>query len=1200
MPEFKNRLPHQIIPLRTVVLPAVLSGVLYRPADSDELRSSALHRSGAERVLQPIGRPSPAIERRAARVERSMARWSWSWSWHEAIERRLEAGFQRLGLAIARQPLTAVCLPLVLTLGLSAGLLQATFLTAPELLYVPQHSEMALQRHEIRDFFGRSPEPGMFIARANPARRTNSSVLTLEGISELFKLHEAVLAIEARLEGGTLSFEDACSRRYVAEAQQRVCLMTGLLELWFFKSLAFEADPDWEGHLARVLATSDFYALGLLDSPPGGPVSAQAIELSYYFDASTKVYAGAGVLAWEDAVVRLLAERNVDPKVFLFVDYWSTLMNERDASAVVTKDYPVLVCTFMAVFAYVCVALGALSCDRRRSRYALGMCGVVVGLAISSAFGLCALMGVPLAPMSLLVVFILVGVSVDDMVIIVDSFDRTQAALPIDERAGFALQRAGPAISLTSLTTAIALLSGCRVDLPSVWLFCFPGAMAVLLVNILQPKPTANNHSNGHADVELVDALEAPPGHSPNRNNLEAAEPGAVSPLPSTMQQGWHCSRSRRPISAPSDIARPAPAPCGLYPAGRDISPIRPSPMPGGLRVHALAAGTVALLLWVAALGVAVWLIPRIKLGLPIKLTLPSDSESLSFLLDSDKYYGGAQEISVQVILRSEQLASSLNNADVEAALAEMRALPFVNRDLSDWRADYLAWHNCSMAVLGQAQLPTNSAVVYFADLESFLADGRVHICREGAAYDDPAASPNAIAAEGAETTAAHSPNPERKKWRSGPAEAPSVSPPPLFSLTTSASDSVDGVKASFERQKRHGGHGCLLSAKTLSPEPCVDVDQWVSQVIAKAIPLRTITARWSDLPVITFRPLSTPPPSTSDCLPSLNPPPPAQLSGGYTCADVASACLDAKGGLGQWLGAVVSAYCAATCGRCVPDAKKYAPLTEGETVEISFGGLGHAPDLVRAREGSTLVASRYVISVSLPPEHGVDGFVYHYRFEFSATDQAMSALVRSNFLFAAGAMVLLLWLFLPLHLALLCVVTVLWIDTLVLGLMALTGMRLNCMSAVTLLIALGLSIDYTCHIVHAFQRSRQQECRKRLEEALSFMGLSTLSGGASTLLGTLFLSASRAAPFKRTPLPHPLLKTTAPFISAQRTPVFRTVFVLLWSTVALGLLTALFVVPAVLLLFDALIKAAKGPFARGEPPPLGRAAQSTASQLMC
>jgi hypothetical protein len=52
---------------------------------------------------------------------------------------------------------------------------------------------------------------------------------------------------------------------------------------------------------------------------------------------------------------------------------------------------------------------------------------------------------------------------------------------------------------------------------------------------------------------------------------------------------------------------------------------------------------------------------------------------------------------------------------------------------------------------------------------------------------------------------------------------------------------------------------------------------------------------------------------------------------------------------------------------------------------------------------------------------------------------------LRSNLLFAAVAMVLSLWLFLPFALALLCVVTVIWTDTLVLGLMALAGMRLNC-----------------------------------------------------------------------------------------------------------------------------------------------------------
>jgi len=376
-----------------------------------------------------------------------------------------------------------------------------------------------------------------------------------------------------------------------------------------------------------------------------------------------------------------------------------------------------------------------------------------------------------------------------------------------------------------------------------------------------------------------------------------------------------------------------------------------------------------------------------------------------------------------------------------------------------------------------------------------YLSDGGVHICREGAVYG---------------------------ALEHGADKAPAVS--------------SSGARAPKPRRK--------------TPEPCVDAD---------------------------------------DAL--------AELSGGYTCEDAAEQCEEGA----FWR--VVRAYCPATCGRCIPDPSRFAQPELGERMAVAFGGLGHAPD-VKMRRGTQvdandsplwLVAERFVISAALPDvlgleslqrmqavlgAHGLDGFVYCARFEFAATDLAMPRLVASNCAFAASGILLVVWLFLPLPLAALCVGVVLGVDALVLGMMAMVGMRLNCMSAVALLIALGLSIDYACHIVHAYERSRMPNCRAKvgllrchlsaphscsrartvqhlllpaaracsttthakallrlrarplahyavcivacargsqtsprsfaqLDEAISSMGLSTLSAGASSLLGTLFLGFS-------------------------------------------------------------------------------------------
>jgi len=151
-----------------------------------------------------------------------------------------------------------------------------------------------------------------------------------------------------------------------------------------------------------------------------------------------------------------------------------------------------------------------------------------------------------------------------------------------------------------------------------------------------------------------------------------------------------------------------------------------------------------------------------------------------------------------------------------------------------------------------------------------------------------------------------------------------------------------------------------------------------------------------------------------------------------------------------------------------------------------------------------------------------------------------MPRLCLRNLLVAAIGILITVTVFLPIRLALLSTATVVMIDVLLLGVMVIYHVRLHCMTTVTLLIALGLAIDYSCHLAHAYETSPLPTQLEKVKHACSTMGLSILNAGASTLLGTGFMALSE-------------------------TPVFQTVFVLVWNTVFFGLMAGLMFVPVVL-----------------------------------
>lgn len=135
---------------------------------------------------------------------------------------------------------------------------------------------------------------------------------------------------------------------------------------------------------------------------------------------------------------------------------------------------------------------------------------------------------------------------------------------------------------------------------------------------------------------------------------------------------------------------------------------------------------------------------------------------------------------------------------------------------------------------------------------------------------------------------------------------------------------------------------------------------------------------------------------------------------------------------------------------------------------------------------------------------------------------------------------------FLPWFISLLAVFSVACIDLQLLSVMALAGLNFNFISCISLLIALGLAIDYSVHLGHAFNVAPFDDRESKVRHALMTMGSSILNAGGSTLLGTLFLAGSGSV-------------------------VFRTFFIFMWGTIFLGLFSGLAFAPVVLSLIGPL-----------------------------
>lgn len=150
---------------------------------------------------------------------------------------------------------------------------------------------------------------------------------------------------------------------------------------------------------------------------------------------------------------------------------------------VVDNDIPILVAAFIVMLIYLGLTLGRLNCVEARAWMAFAallslLCALVMGLGLGCAFGF------SINTLVLLIPFILLGVGVDDEIIIVEILNKTQLGENemnrFDHRLGLAMKHAGLSITLTSFSSIVAFLIGANVDLPGISAFCAFAALCFL------------------------------------------------------------------------------------------------------------------------------------------------------------------------------------------------------------------------------------------------------------------------------------------------------------------------------------------------------------------------------------------------------------------------------------------------------------------------------------------------------------------------------------------------------------------------------------------------------------------------------------------------------------------------------------------------------------------------------------------------
>ena len=97
---------------------------------------------------------------------------------------------------------------------------------------------------------------------------------------------------------------------------------------------------------------------------------------------------------------------------------------------------------------------------------------ICIFLAVQSGFGFCYIAGLKKAEVHDTLPILLLGIGVDDMFVLCNAMDQTSLKKKPEERFKEAMRHAGPSITLTSITNALAFLSGYFTSIPAIQSFC--------------------------------------------------------------------------------------------------------------------------------------------------------------------------------------------------------------------------------------------------------------------------------------------------------------------------------------------------------------------------------------------------------------------------------------------------------------------------------------------------------------------------------------------------------------------------------------------------------------------------------------------------------------------------------------------------------------------------------------------------------
>ncbi|XP_053571663.1 patched domain-containing protein 3-like [Bombina bombina] len=411
-----------------------------------------------------------------------------AWYHTNCLERPLSAGFCKLGKLVGRFPWWFLVIPIIVSAGLGAGFIFLSQNQANDIedQFTPVGGPAKDERKFIMDHFPVN-DSGQFSAQrlftegafaSLIAISSSENVLDMRTFEELIKLDETVrslsIAVQEFGSEAHLVYQQLC-----AEIQCPTCLSSNPL----LAAVKNNTEPIEKINVTYPMFQNRIFLGMYLGGVKLGPADtvqeAKALRLVYYLKEDKDQDRKNSIL-WLNHFIKTIP-RQIDELQLktIQVSYFTSISRQMEFEGNTKTVIPLFSITY-----FVTIFFSIISClrlDSVRNKVWVAAFGVISsGLAVLSSFGLLLFCGVPFVITVANAPFLILGVGVDDMFIMLSSWQQTKVKSKVEERMADTYAEAAVSITITTLTDALAFYIGIMTSFQSVKSFCIYTGTAIL------------------------------------------------------------------------------------------------------------------------------------------------------------------------------------------------------------------------------------------------------------------------------------------------------------------------------------------------------------------------------------------------------------------------------------------------------------------------------------------------------------------------------------------------------------------------------------------------------------------------------------------------------------------------------------------------------------------------------------------------